>query len=38
VGSVVVGFVVCFAGVLLAARHHRRLGALLPRDAPEPGL
>jgi len=38
VGSVVVGFVVCLAGVLISARHHRRLVGLLPRDpaAPEP--
>ena len=40
VGSVVVGFAVCLAGVVLAARHHRRLVVLLPRDpdAPELGL
>jgi len=38
VGSVVVGFVVCLAGVLLAARHHRRLAVLLPRDPDAPEL
>lgn len=39
-GSVVVGFAACLGGVLLAARHHRRLVVLLPRDpdAPETGL
>ncbi|HWK92281.1 MAG TPA: fluoride efflux transporter CrcB [Luteimicrobium sp.] len=39
-GSVVVGFAACLLGVLLSARHHRRLAVLLPRDpdAPELGL
>lgn len=39
VGTVVVGFCTCFLGVWVAARHHRRLVALVPRDpdAPEPG-
>jgi CrcB protein len=39
-GSVVVGFAACLAGVVLSARHHRRLVVLLPRDpdGPEPGL